>query len=266
MATALITGATAGIGHAFARRLAADGHDLVLVARDYERLERTAKELHEQYGIDADVLVADLVEDEGLELVEARLRDRDRPIDMLINNAGFSVNRRFIRGDIEGEERMLRILVLAVMRLTHAALPGMIDRGHGGIINVSSVAAFIPQGTYSAHKAWVNSFSRSIATDLAGTGVAVLVLCPGFTRTEFHERAAIDMSKMPRYMWLEADLVVDQGLKALSKDAIVCVPGPQYKVIATIARFFPVRALSRYSARFRGARRSTDSRSSVRPR
>jgi uncharacterized protein len=265
MSTALITGATAGIGHAFARRLAADGHDLVLVARDYERLERTAKELHELYGIHAEVLVADLVEDEGLDLVAARLDDRDRPIDLLINNAGFSVNRRFIRGDIEGEERMLRVLVLAVMRLTHAALPGMMERKHGGIINVSSVAAFIPQGTYSAAKAWVNSFSRSIATDLTGTGVRVLVLCPGFTRTEFHERAAIDMTKMPDYMWLDADMVVDQGLKALAKDLIVCVPGLQYKTIVGIARFFPIRALSKYSARFRGARRSTDSRS-VRPR
>jgi short-subunit dehydrogenase len=254
MSTALITGPTAGIGNAFARRLAADGHDLVLVARDGTRLDELAAELRSTSRVDVEVLVADLVDDEGCHSVEKRLADGS-PVDLLVNNAGFSLKHRFVTGDIDDEERMLRLLVRAVLRLTRAALPGMIERGHGGVINVSSVAGFVPQGTYSAAKAWVTSFSQGLAGDLSGSGVSVMALCPGFTHTEFHQRAGHDMRSMPGWLWLEAEDVVDTALRDLSNGAAVSVPGPQYKTIVGLARHVPIRTLNRVARRVRGARR-----------
>jgi short-subunit dehydrogenase len=255
VATALITGGTAGIGHAFARRLARDGHDLVLVARDRERLESTAKELRTSYGVAVDVLVADLSEDDDCRRVEERLSHLARPIDLLVNNAGFSVHRRFASGDIEAEERMLRVLVRAVVRLSRAAIPGMVERGHGAIVNVSSVASFLPQGTYSAAKSYVTSFSQGVATDLDGTGVRVQALCPGFTRTEIFERAGVSMTGMPAFMWLDADRVVDYSLASLRRNTVVSVPGLQYKAIVAVARHLPLPGLGLVSRRFRGMRR-----------
>ena len=243
MSTALVTGATAGIGHAFARRLAADGHDLVLVARDGGRLESTAKELHTSYDVDVEVLAADLTDVDGCLRVENRLADASRPVDLLVNNAGSGARHRFSTGNIEDEEQMLRLLVRAVMRLTRAAIPGMVDRGHGAIVNVSSVASFLPRGTYSAAKAWVTTFSQGLSNELDGTGVRVLALCPGFTRTEFHDRAGLNMSAVPRFLWLDADKVVDEGLAALRRDAVVCVPGGRYKVIVAVSRRLPLSGL-----------------------
>lgn len=241
--TALVTGATSGIGLAFARRLAADGHDLVLVARDGGRLEATAKELHTSYDVHVEVLPADLTDDDGCRRAENRLADISRPVDLLVNNAGFGSRGRFSTGDIDDEEQMLRLLVRAVMRLTRAAIPGMVERGHGAIVNVSSVASFLPRGTYSAAKAWVTTFSQGLANELDGTGVRVLALCPGFTRTEFHERAGLNMSAVPTFLWLEADKVVDQGLAALRRNAVVCVPGARYKVIVAVSRRLPLSGL-----------------------
>lgn len=254
MGTALITGPTSGIGNAFARRLAADGHDLVLVARDRARLDELAHGLQATYGSEVEVIVADLIEDDGCRLVEARLAD-GAPVDLLVNNAGFSLNRRFVTGDIEDEERMLRVLVRAVLRLSRAAAPGMIQRGHGAIINVSSVAGFVPQSTYSAAKAWVTAFSQSLAGDLAGTGVQVMALCPGFTHTEFHQRAGHDMSRTPEWLWLHAPQVVDSALRDLRRGTTVSVPGAQYKTIVSLARHVPVRAVDAIARRVRGTRR-----------
>jgi short-subunit dehydrogenase len=254
MSTALITGPTSGIGNAFARRLAADGHDLVLVSRDATRLEELAHGLRSTYGIDVEVLVADLVDDEGCRSIEKRLSDGS-PVDLLVNNAGFSLHKRFLTGDIEDEEAMLRVLVRAVLRLTRAAIPGMVARGHGAVINVSSVAGFVPQSTYSAAKAWVTAFSQSLAGDLADTGVRVMALCPGFTHTEFHERAGHDMSKTPNWLWLNAPQVVDDALRDLRRGNDVSVPGAQYKAIVALARHVPVRTLNRVARRLRGTRR-----------
>jgi hypothetical protein len=249
-----VTGATAGIGNAFVRRLANDRYDLVLVSRDAERLEVLAAELRTTYGVQVEVLPADLAEDDGCRTVEARLGDRARPVDLLVNNAGFAVNRRFVTGDIEDEERMLRVLVRAVLRLTRAAVPGMIERRHGAVINVSSVAGFVPQGTYSAAKAWVTSFTQGLAADLTGTGVRAVALCPGFTSTEFHERAGIDMSRTPDWLWLDADEVVDSAFTALAHGTVVCVPGAQYKTIVTLARHVPTRLLTAVAGRVRARR------------
>ncbi len=204
MPTALITGATAGIGAEFARRLAAQGHDLVLVARDEDRLEATAADLKHRFGGAVAVLPADLADRDQCARVEARLADRDRPVDLLVNNAGFGTGHRFSRGQLADEERQLDVLVRAVLRLSHAAVGGMVERRHGGIVNVSSVAAWTPTGTYSAAKAWVTTFSEGLDAELAGIGVRVVAVAPGFTRTEFHDRAGMDMSSIPDWLWLDA--------------------------------------------------------------
>src|SRR4051812_35579580 len=254
MSTALVTGATAGIGNAFVRRLAADRYDLLLVSRDEARLEELAGELRTTYGVRVDVLAADLAADAGCRLVQAPLADPAQPVDLLVNNAGFSLGARFIGNDVEDEDRMLRVLVRAVLRLTRAALPGMIERRHGVVINVSSVAAFVPQGTYSAAKAWVTSFTQGLAGDLAGTGVRMLALCPGFTHTEFHERAGIDMRRTPDWLWLGADEVVSAAFTALDRGHVVCVPGVQYKTIVGVPRRLPFRLVQRVTRARRGRR------------
>jgi len=239
MTTALITGATAGIGAEFARQLAARGDDLVLVARDEARLAAYADELSERHRVRCDVLVADLADREQLSSVERRLRDDTRPIDLLVNNAGFSVNQSFLGGDLDAEQQMLDVLVTAVMRLTHAALPGMVGRGTGGVINVSSVAGFIAGGSYSAAKSYATVLSESVDRQLSGTGVRVMALCPGFTHTEFHERGGIDVSHLPDWMWLDAPQLVSAALADFRRGKAVSIPGGQYKTLMTLARYAP---------------------------
>ncbi|HEX6337218.1 MAG TPA: SDR family oxidoreductase [Jiangellaceae bacterium] len=243
MPTALVTGPTSGIGRAFARRLAATGHDLVLVSRDAERLAATAAELEQQFGIGAEVLPADLSAHDGMAIVEERLRDTGRPIDLLVNNAGFALRKPYIANDIGEEERLLNVLVLAVLRLTHAALPGMLERTRGAVINVSSVAGLIPRGTYSAHKAWVTLFSEGLAPRVAGGGVRVMALLPGFVRTEMHQRAQMNMAGMPSFMWLDADRLVETALRDLERGKRVSVPGGLYKTAAWILPRLPRRLL-----------------------
>ncbi len=241
--TALVTGATAGIGHEFARALAARGHDLVLVARDPGRLEEVATALRTDHGVAVEVLVADLVDRAQLRVVEDRLADRGRPVDLLVNNAGFGLKERFGDNDVEAEQAMLDVLVTAVMRLSHAALGPMAERGRGGIVNVSSVAAFLPRGTYAAAKAWVNSFSRWAAAEYAPRGVTVTALCPGFTRTEFHERMGVVPGTGP--FWLDVRRLVDDALADHARGRALSVPSAQYKVAVALARVVPARALLR---------------------
>jgi short-subunit dehydrogenase len=239
MSSALVTGPTAGIGHVFATRLAARGHDLVLVARDRERLEQVAKELRTSYGVQVEVLPADLADRAELALVEARLADRDRPVDLLVNNAGFGLKGRFLDNDVEAEQAMLDVLVIAVMRLSHAALGPMGERGAGGVINVSSVAAFLPRGSYSAAKAWVNSFSEWAANEYRAQGVRVMALCPGFTQTEFHERMGVRRGS--GFLWMDAGFLVDKALADFDKGRVISIPGAQYKTIVGLTRLVPSR-------------------------
>jgi short-subunit dehydrogenase len=245
MTTALITGGTAGIGRAFADKFATLGYDLVLVARGQERLESAAEELHRASGVHVQTLVADLAADEGTEAVRERLAASDRPVDILVNNAGFALGTSFRKSSLADEERLLDVHVRAVLRLTHAALPGMVMRGKGSVINVASVAAFVPRGTYSAAKAWTVSFSESVAAELAGTGVRCMALCPGFTHTEFHERADIDEGQIPRWMWLNAPDVVDAAIDDLRKGLTVSVPAAKYKLLVGASRLVPRRVSTR---------------------
>jgi short-subunit dehydrogenase len=243
---ALVTGPTAGIGLEFARQLAARDHDLVLVARNEERLEEVAAELRSAYGVTTEVLPADLTDRDQLGRVEARLADPDSPVDLLVNNAGFGLKGRFLDNTVEQEQAMLDVLVTAVMRLSHAALGPMAERGHGGVINVSSVAAFLPRGTYASAKSWVNSFSEWAHNEYRSRGVTVTALCPGFTKTEFHER--MGARRGSSFLWMEAEPLVARALADFEKGRTFSIPGAQYKVIVALTRLVPSRALQGYQS------------------
>lgn len=249
MATVLITGASAGLGLEFAWQLATARHDLVLVARDTERLERLASQLHAAAGVHVEVLGADLSVRADVERVAERLRSTDRPVALLVNNAGFALHQRFVGGDLETEERALDVMVRAVLVLSHAAAGQMAARGRGAILNVASIAALFATGSYSAHKAWVRSFTEGLAVELKGTGVTATVLCPGFVHTEFHERGAIDMSAFPELAWLNADAVVATALADLRRGVVISTPSLRYRAISGVVRVLPrsaVRAIGRY--------------------
>ncbi|NJQ00748.1 SDR family NAD(P)-dependent oxidoreductase [Streptomyces zingiberis] len=249
MTTALITGATAGIGGAFAHRLAADGHNLVLVARDEKRLREQATELHDRHGVEVEVMRADLASDKGIEAVAARLEERTHPVDLLVNNAGFGNKGAFLDVPVEDELRMLKVHCEAVLRLTHRAVTGMRDRGRGGVINVASVAAFVPRGTYGASKSWVVQFTQGAAHELSGSGVRLMALCPGFVRTEFHERAGIRTGNIPDWLWLDADRVVEAAMRDLERGKTLSVPDPRYKTLTGLAKLAPRNMLGGISTR-----------------
>lgn len=237
--TALITGATAGIGNAFARELARRGTNLVIVARSTDRLEQVAADLRSSRGVEVEVITADLGTIEGIDQVSNRLTEAGRPIDLLVNNAGASLAGWFGTTSITDEDHQLDLLVRAPMHLMDAALKSMSGRGQGGIINVASVAAFTPRGTYSAHKAWLVNISQWANLHYADVGITVQALCPGFTRTEFHQRMQADIADVPRWMWLKADAVVRASLKDLDQGKAISVPSLRYKVLASLARHAP---------------------------
>ena len=234
---ALVTGATAGIGESFTRLLASKGYNIALVARDEVRLHERAGELREKYGIQTFVLPADLATKGGVKLVEKYIQSYE--IEVLINNAGFGINKAFTASDLGDEQDLLNVLVRTPMRLMHVILPGMKERKSGTIINVSSVAGFIAGGTYSAAKSYLTVLSESLNTELKGTGVIVSALCPGFTRTEFHKRGRMKMKGLPSFMWLNADKLVAQSWKDAQAHKPVSVPGWQYKLLVAIISIAP---------------------------
>ncbi|MGF1662259.1 MAG: SDR family NAD(P)-dependent oxidoreductase [Kineosporiaceae bacterium] len=237
--TALVTGATAGIGREFARQLAAGGHDLVLVARDEGRLAEVAADLGGTHGVAVETVRADLTDRDDMRRVAARLADAARPVDVLVNNAGFGVNHFFVGGSLDEELRQLDVLCTAVLVLSHAAAPAMKARGRGAVITVSSVSAFTTQATYSAAKAWATAFSEVLAGELRGSGVVVTAVHPGFTRTEFHARAGMDMSRTPAAMWLDAERVVGDALRGARTGRRIVVPGRRYQAIAGLLEALP---------------------------
>jgi hypothetical protein len=245
--TALVTGSTAGIGAAFARALAAEGSDLVLVARDAVRLEAAAAELRAGHGVEVEVLPADLTDRAASLAVEQRLADPGRPVDMLVNNAGMGLKGLFWEADLADQQRMLDLNCTAVLRLTHAALRAMVPRGRGDVLVVSSIAGFTPgaRGPYSATKAWANAFTESISAQLAGTGVRASVVAPGFVHTEFHDRAGLDMARVPEWMWLDAEDVAATALRGHRAGRVLSVPGAQYKAIVVASRIVPRTAVRR---------------------
>ncbi len=250
MRTALITGATSGIGKAYAQELAARGMNLVIVARNLERLEALAGQLNLDFGIEVEVLPADLSLRHDTDEVACRAAGED--IDLVINNAGFGLKQEFIGGDLVAEQQLLDVLVTAVMRITHAALPGMVARNQGGIINVSSMAGWLASGTYSAAKSWVTTFSESLSTQLKDSKVNVMAVCPGFTRTDFFSSAEMTETTVPEWMWLEVNQVVTESLTDFAGGNAVSVPGLQYKSLGLAAQYLPrplVRFISVMQAR-----------------
>jgi short-subunit dehydrogenase len=239
---ALVTGASSGIGAALTRQLAGRGHDLVVVARRTDQLKKLADELNLTHGTDVEVLAADLRDTGDLGTVEARLRDGSRPVDVLVNNAGFGSDGFFHELPLEGELGQIELNVVALVRLTHAALPGMVARRGGGVLNVSSAGGFQPapkNATYVATKAYVTSFSQSIHEEVTGHRVRVTCLCPGFTKTEFQQTAGWDGGIVPDFLWMEADAVARAGLAALDRNDALCVPGLPYKVAAGAVHLLP---------------------------
>jgi short-subunit dehydrogenase len=247
--TALITGASSGIGAEFARQLADRGHDLILVARRTERLEILAAELQDRHGITAEPLVADLATSEGIDRVAARLTELST-LALLVNNAGFGISGSLARAELQGQLDMLNVHVVAAMRLSHAALPGMITRGSGGIINVASLAAFMAvpgEVNYCATKAYLVTFSQALAAEVRRTGVGVQALCPGFTLTEFHDepgRPGAGREGFPRFLWGSSQAVVADSLRALDRGQVLCVPGFTNRMILLLARIGLVNRLA----------------------
>lgn len=257
MGTALVTGATSGIGLELVWQLAAARHDLVLVARDHQRLAVLAEDLHQVAGVGAQVLPADLSTAQGRQKVAQRLLRTEatgarsargprtaqevarRPVDLLVNNAGFGLGQAFVGGDVDRERRALEVMVGAVMELSHAALPGMVERGHGAVLNIASLASLTAMGTYAAHKAWVRTFTEGLVSELRGTGVTATVVNPGLTRTEFHERAGMDETAWPDLAWLRAEDVASAALDAVRRGQVICTPSVRYRAANAALRAAP---------------------------
>jgi short-subunit dehydrogenase len=250
MTTALVTGATSGIGRAFVDALAARGDDVVLVARDGDRLGAIAAEIRDVHHVTATPLIADLFDEAGLAAVEARLRAVSDPVELLVNNAGMGTFGDFIDLDIADDERAIRLNVLALVRLTHAALATMVKRGRGAIVNVSSLAAYQPDpssATYGATKAFVNSFTHAIHEEVRHTGVHVMVVCPGYTHTEFHERAGLGPTALPEFVWQSPDEVVAAALRDLDRGRALSIPGALNKVLCAMTSVAPAGITRRFA-------------------
>ncbi len=256
MATALVTGGTSGIGATFARALAGRGDDLVLVARNSERLRTMATQLSRAYGVQVEVITADLADRTEVERVVSRITESEHPIDLLVNNAGFGIHSLLTNPDTSAHEHALDVMCRAVLILGGAAGRAMRDRGHGAIINVSSTAGFITMGGYSAVKAWVTTYTEGLAVELAGSGVTVTALCPGWVRTEFHQRAGIRTGKIPSLGWVDADVLVRDCLDDVDRGKVISIPTWRYKIAISLARVAPRGIIRAISGRLSASRHS----------
>lgn len=234
---AIVTGATSGIGESFTRLLAENNYNIVLVARDLPRLQERAHGLQEKFKVETHIIQADLSTDAGCTAVEQFIANNQ--VDVLINNAGFGLNKAFTMSALDAEQQMFDVLVRTPMRLMHVALPLMKQRNKGVVINVSSVAGFIAGGTYSAAKSYLTVLSESLHTELAGTHVKVSALCPGFTRTEFHQRGRMSMKGLPNFMWLDSDKLVAKSWSDALKGEAVSIPGWQYQLLVFVIQALP---------------------------
>jgi uncharacterized protein len=250
---ALVTGATAGIGESFTRLLASKGFNIALVARDEARLHERAASLREKFGVQTYVLPADLATAQGCEAVEEYLQEFD--IEVLINNAGFGINKAFTASDLKAEQDLLDVLVRTPMRLMHVALPKMKARNSGTIINVSSVASFIAGGTYSASKSYLTVLSESLHTEVRDTNVKISALSPGFTRTEFHQRGRMKMKGLPNFMWLDSDWLVAAAWSDAQSGKAVSIPGWQYKILIALISLAPRSAVRKIGMNLRKRQR-----------
>ncbi|WP_437582197.1 SDR family NAD(P)-dependent oxidoreductase [Paramicrobacterium sp. CJ85] len=247
--TALVTGATSGLGREFAEQLAQRGFALVLIARDEIRLRQVQQDLISRYALPVEILSADLTSADGVAFVERRLRDR--PVRVLVNNAGFGLKEPFEAQPIEREEQHLDIHVRVPMRLMHAVLPAMLEQGRGNIVNVASVAAFTPRGTYGAVKLWVVSMSQWANNRYGQRGVTVTAVCPGFVHTDFHQRLGAELDDVPSWMWLEPEQVVREALRDAGRGRGVSIPSVRYRLLVAASRIAPPSLSQKLAARGR---------------
>jgi len=252
---ALVTGASNGIGASFARLLAGAGHDLVLVARGAPALEEVADEIRRAHDVATEVIAADLADVDGLATVERRAASVDHPIELLVNNAGVGSAGAFTDLPVDGEVAQIDLNIIAVVRLTHAALPDMVGRRRGGIINVSSLGGFQPaplNATYSATKAFVLSFTEAVHEEVLGSGVRVSCLCPGFTRTGFQARSGMSAPGIPEFAWQTSDQVAEAGWAGWQQNRAVVVPGALNKATVGMVRVLPRVAVRKMAKRVAG--------------
>ena len=256
MHRALITGGTSGIGAAFAREFAKRRVDLVLVARNADRLSRFAQDLRSRYDIDVEEMVCAL---EDRDRVEARLAQESSEypaVDILVNNAGFSVRSDILGEDLSLHDSGIDVMIRAVLHFSNAAGRAMARRGKGWIINVNSVSGYLPQNNYSAIKAWGNTYTEALAVRLAGSGVHVTSLQPGWVRTEFHQRAGISGSSIPDFLWLSPERLVRECLQDVARGKLISVPSKRFKVLALLARIAPRNIMHSIAAWFTKRRNS----------
>lgn len=241
MATALVTGASAGLGEEFAWQLATAGHDVVLVARSADRLSELADVIRSATGVGAEVLVADLATDAGRDAVAVRIADASRPVSMVVNNAGFGMGESFLDTTWEAERAALDVMVTATMQLSHAAVQAMVPRGRGAIVNVSSIAAYLANGTYAAHKRWVLDFTQALAAQLKASGVSATAVVPGLVRTDFHDGASLSHMRddFPSVAWLTPDVVVEAALAGVRRKQVVVTPSVRYLAASGLLRIVP---------------------------
>lgn len=252
--TAMVTGGTSGIGLEFARALAQRGCDLIIVARNRQRLDATAEELRNAFGVAVETIAADLTDHSDIDMLARRLEDDSAPVDILVNNAGNGIHTPLTTTDMRVHEVAMDVMIRAVLLLGGAAGRAMRERGSGIIINVGSVAGLVAMGSYSAIKSWVNTYSESLSLELEGAGVQVMTLIPGWVRTEFHERASIRTASIPRFLWLKADRLVEDCLKDVEAGRTRSTPSKRFKVLAWGAQRMPRAVVRRATALIRKGR------------